>query len=225
MKGLLQRDKDVLKNSNLQQKLEFLLDYYKWPAIAVVLTIVIIASFVIPAVTAKDVVLSGILLNSYQSSFENLPVEELAEDILAALGADPEACTAELSTGLIFDPDNKEAAEISYQVAQRIGAQVSIGELDFVVGNYEAMAAFAESGTFYALSEVLRPEELTQYEPWVLEQSDGVLLDVSSCGALMEGYPYLREPLVLAIAVNAPHPEQIPKLLNFLFSSDNEQTN
>ncbi len=225
MKGLLQKDKEVLKNSNLQQKLEFLLDYYKWPAIAVLVAIAIIASFVIPAVTAKDVVLSGIFLNSYQSAFENLQAEEMTEDILVALGEDPEACTAELSTGMIFDPDNKEAAEISYQVVQRIGAQVAVGDLDFVVGNYEAMAAFAESGTFYSLSEVLSPEELAQYEPWVMEQSGGVLLEVSGCGALMEGYPYLQEPLVLAIAVNAPHPEQIPELLQYLFSSENPQTN
>ena len=224
MKGLLQKDKEVLKNSSLQQKLEFLLDYYKWPAIAVVLAIAIIASFVIPAVTAKETVLAGVFLNCYQSSFEDLQ-GNLSEDILTALGKNPAKCAVELNTGLIYDPDNAEAAEINYQSIQRIGAQVAVGDLDFMVGNYEAMLAFAESGTFYALSEVLRPEELAQYEPWVIAQSDGVLLDISSCSALMEGYPYLQEPLVLGIAVNAPNPEQIPELLYYLFGGENPQTN
>lgn len=223
MKGLLQKDKEVLRSSTSRQKLEFLLDYYKWPAIAVLLAIAMIASFVVPAVTAKETVLAGVFLNCYQSSFENLQ-QELSEEILTALGGESAKYAVELNTGLVYDPDNKEAAEINYQSVQRIGAQVTMGDLDFMVGNYEAMEAFAESGTFYALSEVLRPEELAEYEPWVLEQSGGILLDVSGCSALTAGYPYLQEPLVLAIAVNAPHPDQIPELLHYLFSSENPQT-
>lgn len=193
-----------MKNAPLNKKLEYFWDYHKWHVVAAVAVLAIILSFVIPAVTAKKTVLSGALLNCYQVSMD-AGAEKLPQALLEALGEDPEKCTVELNFGLVFDPENEEAAQLNYQSVQAIGAQVTLGELDFLVGNLEAMEAFAESGTFYALAEVFPDGDSGEY-----------FVDVSTCPLLAECYPYLTEPLVLGIPVNATNIDRIPALLEYL---------
>lgn len=193
-----------MKNAPLNKKLEYFWDYYKWHVIAVLAAIAIFLSFVIPAVTAKKTVLSGAFLNCYQVSMDG-GAEKLPRALLDALGEDPEKSAVELNFGLVFDPENEEAAQLNYQSVQAIGAQVTLGELDFLVGNLSAMETFAESGTFYTLAEV--------FPDW---DSGGYFIDVSSSKVLAECYPYLTEPLVLGIPVNATNIDRIPALLEYL---------
>ena len=210
-------EREKLKNANTKQKLQFFWDYYKWVVIVGLIVIAVVISFVYPAIESKDVVLSGICLNSYQSSFET-SYDVLIQDFLTAQGLDPDDCTMELTAGMIYDPDNQDAAEINYQSIQRIGAQITMGGLDVMIGNLGAMQAFADSGSFYELSEVLPQELMERYEPHLIPgvQGNWILIDVSGCDQLMENYPYLSEPLVLGIAVNAPNREMIVELIAYL---------
>lgn len=217
LKQSIQKEREKLKDATFSQKLEFFWDYYKFPAISLVIILMIIGSFIHSAVTSKDVVLSGICLNCYQSSFETY-YDDLTADFLKKQDVNPSRYTIEINASMVFDPDNREAAEINYQSVQRIGAQITVGDLDFMIGNLDAMMDFVESGTFYDLSEVLTEEELAEYVPYLInrEQSIPVLVDLSSCDALAEGYPYLQEPLVLGVAVNAPHVDMIREWISYL---------
>ncbi len=216
LKHSIQEESEKLKEASLQKKLEYFWDYYRWHLISFLVVLGIIGSFVQSARASKEAILSGICLNCYQSSFEHMDV--LAEEFLREQNVDDSKYMVEMNGGMIFDPENAEAAEISYQSIQRIGAQVTVGELDFMIGNLDAMMHFSESGTFYGLSEVLSAEELARLDPYLIrnDQSEPIFVDVSSCEKLMECYPYMREPLVLGIAVNAPHLETIPLWLNYL---------
>lgn len=240
----LKKEREKLKNASLNQKLEFFWDYYKWPAVSVMIVLAVIGSFVHSAVMSKDVILSGICLNCYQSSFEPR-FDTLTEAFLQDQNLDPSEFAVEINTSLIYAPGDENAAETNYQTVQRIGAQITAKDLDFAVGNLEAMLEFAYTDTFCDLSLLLSEEELARYEPYLLyvdlavveavldqpqadiqwldckspekmERPVPVLIDMSSCGALMENYPYLQETLALGVAVNAPHEDMIPSLIDFL---------
>lgn len=243
LKSYIHAEQEKLKYATGKQKWEYFWEYYKWPVFAAMLVLAVIASFVHSAVARKNVVLSGVFLNCYQSSFEE-ETPGIMDAFLNEQKLDLKKYVVEVNTSLVFDPYGEEASQDNYQTVQRIGAQITAKELDFVVGNLEAVRDFAYSDTFYDLTTILSKEQLAQYEGKLLyvdaalldqagawtqwpdcKQPDQmrkpvpVMLDVSSCDALMEQYPYLTEPLVLAVAVNAPHEDRVREIVDFLLEN------
>lgn len=242
MKNSVKQDFEAIQNGTLQQKLQFFWDYYRWTVITAAVVMTIIISAVVSVVTAKDTFLSGITLNSYSASPE-APYGKLVEEFMDTRQADPADWEFEINTSLVYSAAPDKVTEENYQTIQRIGAQIAAHDLDFMTGDQGTMEALAYSGMFVDLTTVLSETQLALYQPylhyidWAVVESETtvtalpdsaqpesmqkpvpVFVDVSGCAYLAEGYEYLSEPLLFAIAVNAPQEARAAALMDFLMS-------
>ncbi len=236
-------EREAIKNGTSKEKFQYFLDYYKWQTITAIAVIIIIISSIYSAVTAKETLLSGVMLNCYHS-FSEEPFADLIHDFISNQQINSSKYEIELNTTLTYSADNASASETNYNTIQLLGAQIASHSLDFVAGNLEAMTTFAYSDSFCDLSSLLSEEQLALYEPYLLYidlavseklQTETsaidfpdctkpetmqipipIMIDMSHCEYLTNTYAYTVEPLVFAVAVNASNKEMVLNLINFL---------
>lgn len=145
--------------------LEYFYDYYKFEAFVIIAVLYFIGSMTYTKLTAKDIVISGALLNQYNILADEL-VLDLGEDFLVTHDFDPKETKAEFNTSLRY----AHSGDSSFNDAtiQGLVAQCSGGTIDFITGDLEAMTIFAYGDYFYDLREVLNEEEFKRYEPYFL---------------------------------------------------------
>ena len=144
---------------------EYFYDYYKFEAFVILAVLFFVGNLTYTKLTAKDIVLSGALLNQYNFLAEEL-VLDLGEDFLTDQGFDLKENKAEFNTSLRY----AHSGDSSFNDAtiQGLVAQCSGGTIDFITGDMEAMTIFAYGDYFYDLREVLTEEEQAIYEPYFL---------------------------------------------------------
>lgn len=169
----------IKKYGTRQEKLAYFWDYYKWHTIIAVIAIIVIGSSIYSSLTAKDIVLNGILLNSYSAVDEEVP-STLISDFLTEQQIDTTKNDITLNTSLYYTTDEEKnsdynMSELTYTASQIIVVQVAAGELDFMTGDLETLSSLAYSEYFVDLSTVLSEDQLALYEPYLLYIDQTVL--------------------------------------------------
>ena len=158
------------KHGTRQEKLAYFWDYYKWHTIIGVIAVIIVISSVYNALTAKDVVLNGILLNS-SSSLEDEKKEIFISEFLTQQQIDTKKNEIILNTSLYYTSDsekneNYSTGELTYTASQILMVQVAAGELDFITAERSTLVSLAYAEYFADLTTILSEEQIAAYQPY-----------------------------------------------------------
>lgn len=154
-------DMKKMQGFTTQEKLEFIRQYYIWHIVVIVAVLVIAVSSIVSAVTKKDAVLNGIMLNV--SNEGRLAAVTICEDFLRERGMDAKKVKVDLNSNMIYIPESKENIDSNYATLDVLAARITGKLLDFVAGNYNAMLVLAYSDYFIDLSQVMTEEQLNAY--------------------------------------------------------------
>lgn len=238
--------KKVLKEGTTSQKLEYIWDYYKFPILVFLFTLLFIGSFVHAKVTEKEYVLQGMFLNSIA---EVETVNQFEQNYLASCPIDSSTEDVFFDTSIYYSKDNTTDTT-SYQSMQVISARIAAGEIDFMVAEDSILTDFSYNGYFYDLSDVLSEEAFQKYEPYFLyydlsvaqklnevdftseeytqiilpdpskpelmEQPIPVMIDVSSCPEIDFLYAGTGKGKSFAFVANGKHPQKTIEFLDYL---------
>lgn len=144
---------------------EYIWDYYKLPIFVTIAVVGFIGNLAYTKLTAKEIVLSGTLLNQYNILADD-PTAELVNTFMEEQGFDASETKVELNTSLRYSSNGDSS--LNDATIQGLLAQCSGGTMDFVTGDMDAMTIFAYGDYFYDLREVLTEEEIEIYEPYFL---------------------------------------------------------
>lgn len=167
------------KNGTRQEKLEYFWEYYKWHTIVGVVALIIVISSIYNVLTAKDLVMNGILLNC-TPTLDSTKQDELILDFMAQQEINTKKNEISLNTSLyysVYDEEDTDYSnsELTYTASQIMLVQVASGELDFITGDLETLTSIAYSDFFVDLTTVLTEEQLKLYEPYLYYLDQSVL--------------------------------------------------
>lgn len=200
-------DKIENKREARRKKLRNFLDYYKWHTVAVAVLIAVVISQIYTNLTSKEILLSGVMLNSRVALSGEASITEFTDAFLEEQQLDPEKYGLDIMGNLTYFSKYETSSTDTYYSVQALSAQISAGTLDFVVGNLDAMLSLAYADFYEDLSSVLSDEALAQYAPYLLYMDLAVLeemqaTDWSGEETVTVEFPDPRDPA----AMDAPIP-------------------
>ncbi len=235
-------EKEKMKNQSWKTRLVYFWDYYKWHTVIGLLALFFLGYTLVTVISAKDAVLSGILIDAMQ------PVEDPAtlQTFYDANGIDSTKQEAVLITGLSLDSRLPTMNQTAYQ---RIHAGVGAGDTDFLMGYEYAirLCAYDTSYMFSDLRKVFSTETLAALEEYIY-YIDGSLwetlknsteeeipfpdphkpeqmvdpipiaVDISGCSEFVNAYYAPDREVYIAVVTNAPHKELTARFIESLFS-------
>lgn len=243
---------EAMKQRDRKERMQHLWEYYRWHILVLIVLLCFIVSTIWSAMIRKDVILSGVLLNSTNVASEEVATK-LENDFINKQGLDSEKVQVELNTYWAYKIDNEESAADSYSTLEYLTTLVAGEMLDFVTGDLDALSALAYSDYFEDLSTVLSEEQMKLYEPYLLyidlaviekleemaksenfdveiaipecddpenmEKPIPMFVDMSQSEYLTAIYSSEENPLVFAVAINAPNNEVIQDFVDFMMEN------
>jgi len=236
----------AMKEKPKKERWQYFLDYYKWPALAVLLVIVLVIQTTVAIVTRKDVVFSGVLVDGYSM----YSTDEFEETVGTYLGIDTKKEKVQFQTGLSLESGMENNKVESFQ---QILAGLTIKATDFITAPEDPfeLCAYHTSGMFADLRDYMDADTLAKLEgklfyidrtvfkqlqeataqgiilsieypdPLVPEDMDDpvpVGVDISGHKEFRDEYYMLEKALYLGMAVNTTRPEMVLKFLDFLLA-------
>lgn len=168
----IKKDWAKVKDAPVKEKWEFFWDYYKIPAICIVLAVVLMVQGILSAANQKEIVFSGFAINCKIS----LDEEPFWNGFYEAAGIDGETQTAACYSDLQIMPGQ---TQLNNNTIQRIIAGCSVQDVDFVAGDPYAFqtCAYTSQRLFTDLRELLDAETLETYADR-LYYIDGAIIDL-----------------------------------------------
>lgn len=153
------------------ERFAYFWEYYKWPAIVCAVLVVALLQFTIGAITRKEVVFNGYILNSDAVEKD----EAFLQGFYDCAGIDSSKQEAAIYTDMYLIPGYTQK---NTEVFQRIMAGISINDADFIAGPTEPfrMCAYNTSRMFMDLREFLDAETLEKYADRIY-YIDGAILE------------------------------------------------
>ena len=143
-------------------KLQYLWDYYKFPAVILCICIYIIGSIIYGHFSHRDTVLYAAFVNVAPSSGLT---ERLSSGFLDEQGLDESKNEFRLYTGLYLTNDeNNPYHEYTYASRMKILAAIDGEQLDIVLMDKEAFDAFSQNGYLCNLEELLSENDPELYQ-------------------------------------------------------------
>lgn len=145
-----------------KKRLVYFWDYYKLHTLAVVLIVIVVASFLHTTITHKEYAYYGALVNASDNSYESDLKELWCDELEERMNLDTKDFEVVLDSQLVYSeyPSNQyEMGSIS-----RMAAITAAHELDTVVANTLAFEAYSQMSYFVPLEEIFTAEELKAYE-------------------------------------------------------------
>ncbi len=159
-------EREKIKNGTFKQKAAYFWEYYKWYVIVPVIVIVFLGTTIYQKVTAPEIILNGILLNTYNANSEE-PSQKVIDDFSKLQEIDTKEYEVTLNTSMSFVA-NDTSGTANYESVQALMAWVAAGSVDFISGDHAAMTDLAYNGYFVDLREFLSDDEIQKYEPYFL---------------------------------------------------------
>ena len=189
-----------LQGFTTQEKLEYIRQYYIWHIVVILAVVVIVVSSIVSAITKKDAVLNGIMLNV--GNEDRLAATTLCDDFLREQGMDTNKVKVDLNSNMIYMPESDENIDSNYATLDVLAARITGKMLDFVTGNYDAMLVLSYSDYFIDLSQVMTEEQLNAYA--------GRLLYID--GAVLEAFRNAADTGDYSVDIKIPDPKK-PELM------------
>lgn len=239
-------ERAALKHGTPKQKLQYFLDYYKWPTIVAICLIIAVSSYIYHLVTQKDNALFAVFLNCYTApEYE----EPFLQDYAETAGIDQKKYQVLVDTSLTLTEDGMD--QNSYMAIQKMMVYLAAKEIDVLAADVPNFFRYAYNDTLFDLRDVLSPEQLKAYEPYFFyidgkvlerqrdlqesmeeysitypdptkpeEMEDPIPVAIYLDNAVrLEGhYEFSQKPAVLGIVVNTTRKDAALQFLDYLFS-------
>lgn len=231
-----------MKDKSPQERKEYFLEYYKWPALCVLLAVILLISTIVSFATRKDTALSVMLINSQPAETSEL-LEGFTEHIELNTKKEEVVFQTGISIGV-------QQAEIALSPLDRIIASVATKDVDCILAPNDAFVQCAYSTTYMLadLRDHLDAGKLEKYADFLyyidgdvvakLADWDGstaltfpdpkapdamsnpipVGIDLSQCGNLLAPYYPGASDLYIGIVVNTTHPAHAQSFIDYLLS-------
>ena len=202
------------EKKNIKNNLEYFWMYYKLPFMAGMIIVILILYFLITALTAKDTVLSVMLIDCHTE----MSGEELAEEYAKAADIDQKKYQIQIQNNLMFqgtDSGNYSMTSLSKFMAD-IGSEL----LDVCGMLKDDFIKYDGSDTWMDLRECLTDEQSKVLEDYFLMTDDG-----RAIGIMADELPVLKADncytstdteAAVGIIYNTPHKEDAVKYLLYL---------
>lgn len=154
----IKADWQKVKDKPRKEKWEFFWDYYKIPAICIVLVIVLVVQGIFSSTNQKQVVFSGFALNCKI----NMEEDPFWNGFYEVAGIDKEIQTVGCSSDMqIVEGQN----QMNSDTIQKIIASCAVQEADFVIGDPYAFrtCAYTSQEIFTDLRDILDAETLAKH--------------------------------------------------------------
>lgn len=149
-----------LKDKPLSAKLKYIFTYY-WPAIVgIMCVLVFLVSWITSALSQKELILSGYVLNSVTK--ENSP--SLSQEFMDLQGFDSDRQQFKLTTDLSYSVN--EVGDTSITVLESIIVQIAAKQVDFLISDAESYKMF--SAYHSDLRTVLTAEQLEKWDDYFI---------------------------------------------------------
>jgi hypothetical protein len=212
-----QTEKEKLREMSFQEKISYLLEYYKFQAIAIVagiaLIIYIVHMLLNPSPTTQfyvaivDNPISEDVLKQYENNFTK------------QLQLNPKRETVEFNTNFMFNSDDTYAMNMK----QALSTYVAAKEIDVIIAPKSVFHDYAYYGYFSKLSDQLPTDiyssltdkfYITDTEDDHEKSDYGVYLADTK---LFKDTANSSDPYVLGILANSPHEDNTIKFIRYLF--------
>ena len=237
--------KEYFKTASFSKKLEFIWDYYKIHILIALALLTGIGYYVHHLVTAKDMVLSGMLLNVDALEHRN-DIDKLKQEILEHLKVDTQKYDVDFIDSYTLTGD----VASDYETQQAVIVQLGAGSLDFTISPLEYMQNYTYQNCFYDFRDLLSEEQFKKYEPYFLyidgeymkeygqrslesseenpivlpdftrpedmEDPIPVLIDLSQCKTITDLYTADKESLVFGIMGSVKSEDNVLLFLDYI---------
>ena len=202
------------EKKSIKNNLEYFWMYYKLPCLAGVVVVVLAVYFLVASLTAKDTVLSVMLIDCHTE----MSGEKIAEEYMEATGLNQKKYQVQIQNNLMFqgtDSGNYSMTSLSKFMAD-IGSEL----LDVCGMLKDDFIKYDGSDTWMDLRECLTDEQSKVLEDYFLMTDDG-----RAIGIMADELPILKADncytstdteAAVGIIYNTPHKEEAVKYLLYL---------
>lgn len=202
------------EKKSIKNNLEYFWMYYKLPFLAGVVVVVLVVYFLVASLTAKDTVLSVMLIDCHTE----MSGEKIAEEYMEATGLNQKKYQVQIQNNLMFqgtDSGNYSMTSLSKFMAD-IGSEL----LDVCGMLKDDFIKYDGSDTWMDLRECLTDEQSKVLEDYFLMTDDG-----RAIGIMADELPILKADncytstdteAAVGIIYNTPHKEEAVKYLLYL---------
>ena len=202
------------EKKSIKNNLEYFWMYYKLPFLAGVVVVVLAVYFFVASLTAKDTVLSVMLIDCHTE----MSGEKIAEEYMEATGLNQKKYQVQVQNNLMFqgtDSGNYSMTSLSKFMAD-IGSEL----LDVCGMLKDDFIKYDGSDTWMDLRECLTDEQSKVLEDYFLMTDDG-----RAIGIMADELPILKADncytstdteAAVGIIYNTPHKEEAVKYLLYL---------
>ena len=202
------------EKKSIKNNLEYFWMYYKLPFLAGVVVVVLAVYFLVASLTAKDTVLSVMLIDCHTE----MSGEKIAEEYMEATGLDQKKYQVQIQNNLMFqgtDSGNYSMTSLSKFMAD-IGSEL----LDVCGMLKEDFIKYDGSQIWMDLRECLSEEQSEKLKDRFLTADDGRVIGIMAdkLPVLMADGCYTGTDTQAAVGIiyNTPHKEQAIKYLLYL---------
>jgi hypothetical protein len=200
-----------------RKKLEYLVDYYKFPFIVACILIYIVGYTIHGHFAKKQIVIYEAGVNV--TFGENLE-HALGDSFIDYLNVSPKKNTYTLYKDLYLTADTSSTYyEYTYASKIKILAAIDAKQLDVVIMDKEAYDAFSEQGYLCDLNELLYSSDELLYESLsdYLIENDGVLNGIDVTKLTVFGEASFDDNVYMGVIENSPRKEIAVNYLHYLF--------
>ena len=206
--------KKTEKKKSIKNSLEYFWMHYKLPFLAGLVVVVLAVYFLVASLTAKDTVLSVMLIDCHTE----MSGEKIAEEYMEATGLNQKKYQVQIQNNLMFqgtDSGNYSMTSLSKFMAD-IGSEL----LDVCGMLKDDFIKYDGSDTWMDLRECLTDEQSKVLEDYFLMTDDG-----RAIGIMADELPILKADncytstdteAAVGIIYNTPHKEEAVKYLLYL---------
>ena len=213
-----------LKDMPLRKKIGYYIYYYKWIALAVIASVLMIF-FIIKSIVSHlaPTYVTGIFMNCNTSSTNATQMAQAFSDYYSI---DTNKYSIDLDYSLGYDIEDPTDSLSVYSPAKMVGYSEGHNG-DFILCDADTFDFFAQSGYFADLSEVFTNEQLSPYDDsfYSFDSGDGrgsipIAIRIENTDILhsMSCYPNVND-IYFAVFHNSKHKDRALEFLNFIETS------
>ncbi len=171
-------ERENMKKAPLKEKIDYIWQYYKWHILIPLIIIIGLSSYIYTLVTKPDILLDGILLNTYNTEASDM-TDKLTEEFFKVQNIDGKKYDISLNSTLSYNADTLAGAT-DYETSQILTAWLAAGDIDFISGDLSTMTTLAYKDYFADLRDILSEEQIKTFEPYFLYIDEAVLFAPTS---------------------------------------------
>lgn len=206
--------KKTEKKKSIKNSLEYFWTYCKLPFLAGLVVVVLAVYFLVASLTAKDTVLSVMLIDCHTE----MSGEKIAEEYMEATGLDQKKYQVQIQNNLMFQ--GTDSGNYSMTSLSKFMADVGSELLDVCGMLKEDFIKYDGSQIWMDLREYLTDKQMEELKDRLLTEDDGrvigILADKLPVLQTEECYTNKETDAAIGIIYKAPHKDEAVKYLLYL---------